>query len=255
MVAVLWLLMPINFVCSTQASQNHRKMLSAVQNYRGSASHANIFPALRSFMQVHPEANPILFKFFCKTCFHYDWELSSKLADNLFFNLKLPWIIPHTIPKDIAELVPQTSVESCIKAAPLEKQYYVRMVLFEWNQLMQAMEDASPELLKHINTTVDPKICETLLSRLRTAVNVHKYLAKDSQFNFKDAWILYKMLEYIRHLMVLQWSTANKHGAVDTLERLWMAFISNFHKHLLHSRQSLSVKDTSLNKARAKNDQ
>ena len=228
-------------------------MLNAVQNYRGSALHANIFTALRSFMQVQPEPNPILFKVFYKSCARYDSKLSTRLATILFPNLDLSSMVPATIPKDIAKLFPQppncaVTLASFIRSAPRERQYFVRAALFEWNRLLQGMEKASPELLERINTTVDPKICETLLSRLRTAEAVQNYLAIEKQYNVKDAWILFNLLEYLRHMMALQWPTATKQGAVDTLERLWMVFMANTYKHLLHS-------ITPLNTTATKNDQ
>ena len=261
MVGALWLLLPFTIICSTQANINYRNMLDAVQKFRVSTLQSNLFPAIRSLMQVQPEANPVLLRTFHGTCSKLDIEFTSIMTLSLFPNFNLPWFLPSSIPRDIERLISHnskyTSTGVLLVLAGLreQQQYFVRMALFEWNQLVKGMEDASPELLKRINTTVDPNIYETLISRLRTARIVQSFLATGDQFNVKDAWILYKMLEYLRYLIALQWSSAIELGAVDGLERLWLAFVVNIRKHLPRNNQRQPAQKNALNTTSAKKDQ
>ena len=243
MLAALWLLLSITIKCSTQANTNHRRMLFAVHTYRGSAMRGNLFTAISSLMQVQPESNPILLEAFYNTCSHYDSVLSKTISVYLFPNFILPLMVPTTIPKDIARLFPQTpngvvSLTSFIQSAPREKQYFLRMALFEWNHLILGMQEASPELLKRINTTVDPLVYESFVSRLQMAIIVKDYFVKEGQFSAKDAWILFKLLEYLRHLMALQWPTVIELKVFDTLEQLWKAFVVNIHKNYPNSQSA-----------------
>ena len=257
----VWLLLPLTIICSTQADINYRNMLDAVQKFRVSALQGNLFPAIRSLMQVQPEANPVLLRTFYGTCSKLDIEFTSIMTLSLFSNFKLPWFFPSSIPRDIEGLISHnskyTSTGVLLVLAGLreQQQYFVRMALFEWNQLVKGMEDASPELLKRINTTIDPNIYETLISRLRTARIVQSHIAIENQFNIKDAWILYKMLEYLRYLIALQWSSAIDLGAVDELERLWLAFVVNTRTHLPRNNQRQPAQKNALNTTITKKNQ
>ena len=70
----------------------------------------------------------------------------------------------------------------------------------------------------------------TFRERIDAANLIQEFL--DMQFNIKDACILFHMLEYFRHLIVLKPSLFSENDfSSEQLEQLWKAFAINTQNH------------------------
>ena len=231
LVLVLYLLLPYAL-----ASSNHRILLNTTLQFRGSISKFNIFPGLRLFMQVLPDETPVLFKVFYETCHRLETQYVRKITRVLFPNYELPDVKPTSISIEAMDAHCSQqgiiSLGALLKGASGEKRHFLKMVLFEWNYLLQAISSASPLLMKKMKAINRFAKIDSFTFRERIDAAMLMQSSLESHYNIKDAWLLFHLLEYFRHLMVLKPSLFTENGfSNEQLEQLWMAFTLNSLKH------------------------
>ena len=211
-------------------------MLNTTLQYRCSITLSNVYPALRLFMQVQPKENPVLFKVFYESCHRHETQYLIKITRKLFPSYEVPDLTPTTIPLEIVDCPYSdqniVSLAALLNSTSREKQHFLMMALFEWNYLLQAIFDGSSFLMKYLRAKSKSDKIETFTFRERIdAANlIQEFL--DMQFNIKDACILFHMLEYFRHLIVLKPSLFSENDfSSEQLEQLWKAFAINTQNH------------------------
>ena len=212
-----------------QAANSYRAMLNNILVFRSGISQLNIYPALRLYMKLQPIENPVLSKAFRKACSCHDLEYAHKTTRGLFHTDWTLYVMMKSIPNDLTELFPHRQLEkitlnSLVQKVPIEQKYFVQMALYEWNYLTSGIPDASPDIAKLIKTVINAKMVKSMSERLDMAKSILEHLAVQKMFVIKDSWVVYHLLEYLRYLMVLQWSTSMEQGLVDRLELLWITF-------------------------------
>ena len=217
------------------ASSNHRLILNTTLKYRGSTTRSNLYPALRLFMQVQPDENPILLKVFNETCHHLEKQFVIRVTGELFPNFESPDISLTTIPLEMVgdsshDDQNAVSLSTIISSTTKEKHHVLKMALFEWNYFLLAISGSSPLLMNHLRVNNKTDKIETFRERVEAAKLIHEFLK--SHFSMKDAWLLFHMLEYFRHLMLLRPSLfTEKDFSNEQLEQLWIAFAINTLNH------------------------